>query len=389
MKNFPFRLLFVCMFLPPVCYILTIQVLEAYLEKVETSRLNHVLVSDVEALYAGTHTVREEVTRNVAAHLSRGLKYTLGVRTQVLVTTKDGRILYPSNLIKDLKGSDKDTDLHDNSLSSLNYVEVAAENYRILNEGLVLSVSVQIKHNTWLANGILVVYIFLFICIFRKSIEKRIKETEHAEKERDELVRQLSEKLRQTESGLGAVKAKEAFYKEQIAAFREDKETLSKDIDGLLEEIEGLEAGLKDQRELKEDMELEALELREELDRLKGRLEKPKQKEKKLKAVSKRFKVLYKNLVFTDKAVEGFSALTEPFQMKAEEVIHQLNEDDSQVSVRRKVFGKGGKRDILEADFSYSGRIYFQKDPEGRTKILAIGTKNTQKKDLAFLERTG
>jgi hypothetical protein len=84
--------------------------------------------------------------------------------------------------------------------------------------------------------------------------------------------------------------------------------------------------------------------------------------------------------------LEGFLCLTDEFQMRAEEVIHKLNEDDSQVQVRRKVFGKGGKTNVLEADFSYSGRIYLRRDSEPKTQIVAIGTKNTQKKDLAFLE---
>jgi predicted RNase H-like nuclease (RuvC/YqgF family) len=136
-------------------------------------------------------------------------------------------------------------------------------------------------------------------------------------------------------------------------------------------------------------MELEALELREELDRLKGRLQKPKQRDKKLKSVSKRFKVLYKNLAFTDRAVEGFSSLPDDLQMRAEEVILRLNQDDSQISVRRKVFAKKGKMNVLELDFSYSGRIYLRKNAGPKTEIVVIGTKNSQKKDLAFLETMG
>ena len=69
-----------------------------------------------------------------------------------------------------------------------------------------------------------------------------------------------------------------------------------------------------------------------------------------------------------------------------EETIHKLNEDESLVSVKRKVFGKGGKMNILEADFAYSGRIYFQTDAGSKIKIVAIGTKNTQEKDITYLE---
>lgn len=386
MKNFPFRLLFVCMFLPPVCYILTIQMLQGYLQKVETSRLNHVLVRDFEALYAGRHSIQEELRRNVAAHLGQSLKYSLGVRTQILVTAKDHHILYPSKLKKDINGSAKQIDLYEESLPSLNYVEVAAENYRILNEGLNLSVSVRIRHNSWLANIILVCYIFTSVLILRRYIEKRIRETERRERDQEELIEQLSKQLDQTESGLKEVRTKEDDYLKKIADFKKDKRALSKDIDGLLDEIESLEAGLSDQRKRKEEMELEVLELREELDRLKGKLHKPKQTEKKIKAINKRFKVLYGNLAFTDRAIEGFSSLTDDFQMRAEQVIHKLNEDDSKVLVRRKVFGKGGKTNVLEVEFSHSGRIYIRKDSEPKTKVMVIGTKNSQKKDLAFLE---
>ncbi|MBW2102621.1 MAG: hypothetical protein JRH05_08075 [Deltaproteobacteria bacterium] len=41
---------------------------------------------------------------------------------------------------------------------------------------------------------------------------------------------------------------------------------------------------------------------------------------------------------------------------------------------------------VLEVDFSYSGRLYYQKDTRGRITVLAIGTKNTQEQDLAYLE---
>ena len=111
-----------------------------------------------------------------------------------------------------------------------------------------------------------------------------------------------------------------------------------------------------------------------------------KKKRKRTESTLKRFRVLYKNLLFTDRAVEGFLSLTDDFQLKAEEVIHRLNEDETQVSVRRKVFGKGGKMNMLEADFAYSGRVYFQKDSKGGIRVAAIGTKNTQDRDLAFLE---
>ena len=92
-----------------------------------------------------------------------------------------------------------------------------------------------------------------------------------------------------------------------------------------------------------------------------------------------------KNLLFTDRAVEGFVSLSDEAQLKAEEVIHKLNEDESIVPVKRKVFNKGGKGRVLEVDFFYSGRLYFQKGPGAIIKVVAIGTKNSQDQDLAYI----
>jgi len=36
--------------------------------------------------------------------------------------------------------------------------------------------------------------------------------------------------------------------------------------------------------------------------------------------------------------------------------------------------------------FFYSGRIYYQKDSQAKKTIVAVGTKNTQERDLAYLE---
>jgi chromosome segregation ATPase len=193
--------------------------------------------------------------------------------------------------------------------------------------------------------------------------------------------------LTQTQEKLKEVAAKESDYEKKISDLKKEKNELSTDIDGMLDEMEKLEVGLGEQRNLKEKTESEALQLREELDRLKGKPHKTKKKRKKGDAMNKRFRVLYKNLDFTDRAVEGFLDLSNDFQLKAEEVIHKINEDETQVAIKRKVFGKGGKMNILEVDFSYSGRLYFQKDYRSKTKIVAIGTKNTQDQDLTFIEK--
>ncbi|MFC1824652.1 hypothetical protein ACFL9T_18245 [Thermodesulfobacteriota bacterium] len=386
MKRFPFNILFICIFLPPVCYILTLQILEGYFQQRETSRLNQIIVQNLDALKEGRYSIKEEIRRNILHYLSGSLKYRLGLRTQIIVKTRDDRILYPAESKRDLTESGSEGDFSELPLNSLNYTEVAAENYEILNEGLVLVINVQIKHNTWLANSILILYIFLFVFILNRFIQKRIKDSERQEAEQRDLIDTLSARLSHADSELSVVKIQETEYLNKISALKKEKSNQSQDIDGLLEEMEKMEAGLQGQANLKEEKELEIMQLKEDLERLKEKRHKPKKK-KKLEATGKRFKVLYKNLAFTERAIEGFLALSDDVQLKAEEIIHKLNDDTSKVSVKRKVFGKGGKMNILEVDFSYSGRVYYQKDSLPKTRVLAIGTKNSQDQDLAFLEK--
>jgi hypothetical protein len=386
MKRFPFKILVVSILLPPIFYIVTLHLLEGYFQKREISELNEIMIQNHEALYEGRYTVKEEINRNISEYLGHSLKYSLGVRTYVLVKTKDDRILYPAQFGQDFSEAAEEGDFSELPTKTLNYMEVAAENYKILNEGLRLSVVVQIKHNSWLSNGVLAFYVLLSVLLLQRFVKKGIRETERQESRQKEVIQRLSGLFTQAESKLKKLEAKEDEYLAKITDFKQDKKELSKDVDALLEEMEKLETGLENQKGLKEEMELEAVQLREELDRLKGRLHSPSKKKKRIDATVKRFRVLYKNLAFTDRAIEGFIFLTDEFQLKAEELIHKLNEDDSQVSVRRKVFGKGGKTNILELDFSYSGRIYFQKDAQPKAKVLAIGTKNTQEQDLAFIE---
>ena len=359
MKHFPAKLLFLSIFLPPICYILTIQLLEGYFQKHETSKLNHLIIQNYEALYEGRYTVKEEINRNLSEYLGQGLKYTLGIRIHILVKTTDDRILYPSQFKKTPKDLGMGGNFSELSTESLNYIVVAAENYRLLNEGLILSITVRIKHNSWLSNSILVFYVFFFVLLLKKYISKRIREERDQEAKQKELIQRYYENLSLAESRLKEVENKEDDYLIKINRLKKDKMGLLEDVDGLLEEMERLDVGLEEQRHLKEEMELEALQLREELDRLREKEQKPRGKKKKIEATTKRFKSLYKNLTFTERAVEGFQYLTDEFQLKAEEIIHNLNEDISLVSAKRKVFGKGGKMNVLEVDFSYSGRLYF------------------------------
>jgi len=386
MKHFPFKTLFLCIFLPPIVYAITLQGLEGYLKKHEASNINEILIQDQEALFEGRYLLEEEINRNIEEYLEGNFKHKLGIRIHILVKTKDDLILYPTRYSRGTEESSQLADFSSLPNESLNYMDVASENYRLMNEGLVLSVDVRIRHNSWLSNGILIGYVFISLFIIQSIIKRGLRENEKRDVEYQARVRHLSEQLKGAENKLEQARDKESDYERKLADFKRDHKSLTKDVDGLLEEMEKSEVDYVMQKSLKEDMEFEVLQLREELNQLKGKADKTRHKRKKSESVIKRFKVLYKNLSFTGRAIEGFLSLTGEFQLKAEETIHKLNEDDSQIPVKRKVFGKGGKMNILEGVFAYSGRIYFQKDSGSKIKIVAIGTKNTQEKDFAYLE---
>ncbi len=387
MKRFPFSMLFACVFFPPICYLLTVKALEAYFDNQERSNLNNILIKDYEAVIEGRYPIREEITRNIHEYMSRDLKRKLGVMTYVMVKTRDDHILYPTHLQRNIPASSSAEHLAVSSLDTLDYVEVAAENFKVLNEGLVLTMDLRIEHNTWLSNSILIFYIFVSVFLFRRLVRKHIIHAERLEEAQQSNIRALSEQLKTTKLELEAIAVREAEYRNLISALKEEKRELSRDVDGLLEEMEQLENGLESEKKRKQQMESEVLQLEDQLDRLRERPPKGKSNKKRTETTAKRFRSLYKNIAFTKRSTDGFRLLPEELQIKAEEVIHRLNDDVSTVPIKRKVFGKGGKMNVLEAEFSYSGRIYFQRESQAKIKILAIGTKNTQEEDLAYVAK--
>ncbi|MBW2094931.1 MAG: hypothetical protein JRI80_08575 [Deltaproteobacteria bacterium] len=383
MKNIPYKILFLCIFLPPVCYILTIQSLEGYLQKREIATLNNILIQHPDALYEGRYSVGEEVNRNLGQYLKNSIKAKLGVVVTILVKTRDGRILYPGVF------GNRGEEGSEGALQGLNYVETAARNYRILNDGLLVDVGLKIKHNSWLSNSILVFYVFLAGMALRFLVKRGLAEAERREEEQQEHIDRLTAQLEHTKVRLEGVIAKEKNYLGKIGELNKEKRDLSRDVDGLLEEMEELEEGLQQQRASRENLENEVEALRGELERVKEKGEKRGKSKKTSENVAKRFRLLYKNLEFSDRAINGFVDLTPDFQLKGEEVIHQLNENDELVSIKRKVFGKGGKMHVLEVNFAYSGRLYFQKNSKGGIRVLAIGTKNSQSQDLTYIGKYG
>ena len=154
----------------------------------------------------------------------------------------------------------------------------------------------------------------------------------------------------------------------------------------MVDEIIELEKKIERIHSLYDGQQEENRELKEIISKYeKGELKTRKQREKASAHFSKRLKTVYKDILFHHKAIYGFTDLTDEMRIKAEEIIRQIDEESALIKIKRKVATKKKTEAIFEVTFSHSGRIYFSKNQGGKTKILSIGTKNTQDKDLAFL----
>lgn len=385
MKRFPFRLAFLCLLIPPLGYVLSLTALEAYLQRSQEQVIGDLIIQNQEALLGGRWTVSEEIQRNLSRYFSESLLYKMGVHARVVVKTSDQQVLYPVQFHADMLS---DINLSGPFLTAddeINYTETAAENYQALSEGLDLLVDLDVGHSSVLANIVLAFWLVLSGGALYSGARKSTKYSAREEAEQKAQLETLADRLNDALSMIDEAREKEAEYQERINNLSRERDGLSQDVEGLLDEMEGLEKGVRQQQVLREDTELKVLQLQEEMDRLKSRLQKPKRAEKEIDRLRKRFRALYKNLFFTERSLEGLIEMPLDFQIKAEEVLKTLNENSESVLIKRKVFGKGGKWNILEVQFAYSGRLYFFRDDDV-ISILAIGNKNTQAKDLAYLE---
>ena len=384
-----FRVLYLCIFLPPILYIFSIQGLEAYFQHSWSQELGRNLIQNKLALQTGNIKLQNEIKRNIEQFIHTRQMTKLGVELQVSVRTAQGEMLYPFYELQ-LNLPDKPAGLGDQLYKQLKENIVGLENQRILQQGLNLHVSVQIPRNTWLANLVLLFFIFSFVIFLYMSYQSRVRASEKAaHKQQQELEATRQRLVQERERQVLAQKQQESYQQQvdelQLKLQDADSQLRSTEEEAL-SELEALEQMLAETEAERKAREQEIQELSEKLDNLESdRHVRDKRQDKEQSRHAKRFQTLYKNLVFHERALQGFASLPEDWKLKAEEVIHTLNSDPGLVSVKRKVFSRGDTA-ALETEFAHKGRIYWHRQYAGKTTILAVGTKNTQAKDLKYIE---
>jgi predicted nucleic acid-binding Zn-ribbon protein len=379
MRFFSIKILALCILLPPLLYLLTVFVLEKQLQERYARGIEEVCTGDPQPLLDGSVRLRDAVRENVEAYLRSSALIRYGVSARVQVSTRGGTVLYPAPF-------EDGTDVQ----SLANPMRVAQDNFTLLSEGLVVQVEARLEHNRLLSNGILGVYVLAALLVLMwhyRAADRHIRREEAERRQEIERLNRLEAANTARLSGLQ--REREGLLAEFDAlksAMQDERTHAERNEDDLIGEIEALEKKLADNLELQTIQQKEILALKEAL----AGFEKEQRREDKTRlkgeeVIRKRFATLYKNLTVNDRAVEGLADLNEELRLKAEEVIHQLNANPDLVPIKRKVFGKKNRQTVLEVVFAYKGRLYFRKGQDRRVEVLAVGTKNTQERELEFL----
>ena len=370
-----------CILLPPILYILTAYLSERHFQAVYTDEIEAVYLGDTRQLLDGSKRLRESVAANIDRYLNTRRLIPLGMDVIVTATTRSGELLYPAVFDQD-----------DIKRPETAPTVVAQENYALMNEGLSIQVVTKFEHNRILSNAFLAAYVVLAILFFYLHFRRAATHIDVEESRRRKEIDRLLHLEEQNTLKLENLLSERERLKSEFEGLKQNLDTEKtralQNEDELIDEIDALEKKLNENLLLQDAQQEEILELQERLvAHEKSQRKGKKQKIKAEDSIRKRFQTLYKNLTVHARATSGYVALNDELKLKAEEIIHQLNEDSSLVPIKRKVFGGKGQKTVLEVIFGYKGRLYFRNTEERRVEVLAIGTKNTQAKELEFLSK--
>ncbi len=378
MRYFSIKILILCILLPPALYLLTVLVLERQVEGRIARQIEEVYTGDPRALLDGSVRLEDALEANIRNYLAASLLARHGFAVRVSVTTGSGKLLYPSPL--DPSGAGQ---------SRPDPQRVAVENFALMNDGLAVHVEARLEHNRLISNTVLAVYVFAALALLLLHYRAAGRKLGREERERHSEIERLARLERENTAKLADLQTERERLRSEFervkAAMESERAQAGRNEDDLIGEIESLEGKLNENLGRQSSQEEEIRGLKEKLEQLeKDQRREDRGRSKTAAAFQKRFLTLYKDITVSERAVDGLLELNEEMRLKAEEVIHQLNAAPDLVVVKRKVFGKKNRETVLEVVFAYKGRLYFRRR-EGRVDVVAIGTKNTQERELEFL----
>ena len=378
MKYVSFKWFVIGILLPPLFYIFTVQALQKYLTDHYYQKIEEFYVGDTKPLFDGTVRIEDALTNNIESLIRGRALFSLWGATIDVLVTSNGKILYPKAYLKKEPLRDRE-----------DLMSTARDNFEILNRGMELKVTVSLPLTAMLSVVILFVYLMIAgtaLYFYFQAVNKRV-DSEEMIRERE--IQRLREAERENLDKRVMLEKERGLLSEKIELIRADlndeKKRASLNEDEMIREIISLEEKLEKNAEISSLQLQEIAILQEKVAQVEKRVE-GKKKRKGEDHALKRLRALYKQIDLTERAADGFVDLTDEMKIKAEEVIRHLNDETGQVAIKRKVFNRKSDLTFFEVAFAYKGRLYFHKKKEGRVEILVIGTKNSQTKDLEYLD---
>lgn len=382
MKYFPFKVVVLCLIIPPVLYVITLAGLRDYLEKEYLLKVENGFIGNSSELLNGTVHIEDRIAKNIQAILKQDALVRMAeLDLEVKVTDGRGKIIYPVYV-----GTDG---LQDDALGYYDAQSVADNNFEILNSGLDVNVVLHLDNGSFLANFIFALYFGISVVVFFVFYKKGSKQAEKDRQKKDALIQDLKKDEMRHEKLLDDLNRErsELFknIKQLDLKYQSEQKKAKVNEDEMFNEIVNLEERLNTYIELKKRRDVEIDQLKSNLEKYEHRKSGGASKRSEFDFTAKRFTALYKRVEMSKRAISGFMNLTEDLQIKAEEIIHLLDRDPGSVVVKRKVFsGKKHKTTCFEVLFAYKGRLYFMNHPN-KTQVVVIGTKHTQTKDMDYL----
>ena len=382
MKHFPFKVVVFCLVITPILYMITLSGCRDYLEKKYLRKIENGFIGDSSDLLNGSVHIENRIAKNIQAIINQDTLIRIAdLDLEVQVTEGRGKIIYP--IYVGTEGFQED------SLGYYDVQAVADKNFAMLNSGLKVNTVLHLDHGSFLANCIFALYSGMSLLIFFVFYRQGSKRAEQERAAQNALIDDLKKNEMRHEKLEEDLKRERAELFKNIEQldkkYQSEQKKAKTSEDEMFNEIIGLEEQLNTYIELKKRRDVEVNELKSSLEKYEQRKSGRKSKRSEVDFISKRFKTLYKYVEMSRKALNGFINLSEDQQIKAEEIIHQLDRDPGSVIVKRKVFsGKKHKATCFEVLFAYNGRLYFMNHPN-RTQVVVIGTKQTQTKDMEYL----
>jgi len=133
MKYLSFKILIICILLPPILYLISINRLENYFTRYYQQAIKNTYLSEMSDILNGTKSLRTALNDSISRYMEKDSIHKLGVKVNIIVTTHQGTILYPSygqNI--------------DQTIGSRNAITVAKDNFKLIKNGLSLEVNAKI-----------------------------------------------------------------------------------------------------------------------------------------------------------------------------------------------------------------------------------------------------